>query len=69
MSPPTPPPTIEITVAPDGTTSVQTRGYAGAACKDATALLERALGRVTGEQLTAEYHQSQTQPARLRQPG
>jgi hypothetical protein len=50
--------TIEIIVAPDGTATIQTRGFAGSSCRDATRLLEAALGEVTGERLTAEFHQS-----------
>lgn len=48
--------TIEITIAPDGKTTVQTRGFAGSSCRDATKLLEKALGQVASEQLTAEFH-------------
>jgi hypothetical protein len=51
--------TIEIIVAPDGKTTVQTKGFAGSACRDATRLLEAALGEVSEERLTAEFHQSQ----------
>ena len=55
------PPTIEIVVEPDGSTSVQTRGYVGPSCREASAFVERALGRTTGEMLTAEFHQSAVQ--------
>ena len=50
--------TIEIIVTPDGKTTIQTKGFAGGSCRDATRLIERALGKVAGEQLTAEFHQS-----------
>ena len=50
--------TIEIVVAPDGKTTVQTRGFAGESCREASRSLERALGLVEGEQLTAEFHQA-----------
>ena len=56
------PPTIEIVVEPDGSTSVQTRGYVGPSCREASAFIERALGMTTGETLTAEFHQTATQP-------
>ena len=49
--------TIEITVAPDGGTVVQTQGFAGPACRDASRFLEAALGKATQERLTAEFHQ------------
>ena len=49
--------TIEIIVSPTGETSVQTKGFAGASCREASKDLERALGGRTGERLTAEFHQ------------
>jgi hypothetical protein len=48
---------IEITVAPDGQTRVETRGFSGAVCREASRFLESALGKRTEERLTAEYHQ------------
>ena len=52
--------TIEIIAKPDGTTSVQTRGFAGSNCRDASRFIEQALGRRTGEQLTAEFHHGES---------
>ena len=51
---------IEVTITAKGETSVQTRGFAGPSCRDASRALEEALGQRTGEQLTAEFHQSQS---------
>ena len=51
---------IEIVVAPDGATKIETRGFAGASCRDASRFIEDALGQRSGEQLTAEFHQAQT---------
>jgi len=51
--------TIEIIVTPEGNTSVRTLGFAGPSCRDASRFLEEALGRSVGEQLTAEFHESQ----------
>ena len=48
--------TIEITVSPNGQTVVQTKGFAGAACREASRFLEQALGLRQCEQLTAEFH-------------
>ncbi len=48
--------TIEIIVSPDGKTTVQTKGFAGASCQDASRLIEEALGRKTGERLTPEFY-------------
>lgn len=51
--------TIEIIVTPEGKTSVQTKGFVGPACQDASRFIEQALGKRTGERLTSEFHQSQ----------
>jgi hypothetical protein len=52
--------TIEIVVAPDGSTTIQTKGFAGSSCRDATRLLEQALGEVAEERLTPEFHHAQS---------
>ena len=52
--------TIEIIVSPTGQTSVQTKGFAGSSCRDASKFIEQALGQRTSETLTAEFHQAQT---------
>lgn len=49
---------IEIIVWPTGQTRVQTKGFAGSDCRHASQFIERALGQLTSEQLTAEFHQS-----------
>ena len=48
---------IEILVSPQGETSIQTKGFAGSECRQASQDIERALGQRTDEQLTAEFHQ------------
>jgi hypothetical protein len=50
--------TIEIIVNTKGETSVQTKGFTGSSCRDASRFIEQALGQRTGEQLTAEFHQT-----------
>ena len=52
--------TIEILVSPKGETTVTTRGFAGSSCRDASKFIEQALGQRVGEQLTAEFHQTQS---------
>ncbi len=52
---------IEITISLEGQTRLETRGFHGATCQEASRLLERALGNTTAEQLTSEYHQSTVQ--------
>jgi hypothetical protein len=48
--------TIEILVTPKGQTTVTTKGFAGASCREASRFVEQALGQRTGERLTAEFH-------------
>ena len=50
--------TIEIIVTAKGETSVQTKGFAGSSCRDASKFIEQALGQRTSETLTAEFHQT-----------
>ena len=49
---------IEIIVSPDGKPTVQTLGYAGPSCREASRFIEEALGKQASEQLTAEFHQA-----------
>ena len=56
---------IEITISPAGKTTVETRGFNGATCRDASRFIELALGQRNSEQLTAEFHQ--TADAQLKQ--
>ena len=51
---------IEITVGTDGSTRVATHGFSGSACRDASRFLELALGKITAETHTAEYHQAES---------
>jgi hypothetical protein len=59
--------TIEITVGPRGETRVETKGFAGDACREASRFLEQALGSRTAETLTPEYHKGQALDQDLRQ--
>jgi hypothetical protein len=60
-------PIIEVIVKPDGQTLVETRGFAGERCQQASRFLEQALGLRTGERLTAEFHQPNVVRESLRQ--
>jgi len=53
--------TIEITVLPNGQSRVETKGFVGSECRQASQFIEQALGQRTGEQLTAEFHQQAEQ--------
>ena len=49
---------IEVTISPQGGTTLQTKGYVGGECLQASKFLEQALGVVASEHKTAEYHQT-----------
>ena len=59
--------TIEITISPTGEATVQTKGFVGGSCRDASRFIEQSLGQRTGETLTAEFHQQQPQQQRLQE--
>ncbi len=48
--------TIEITVSPEGATSIKTSGFIGSSCRDATRDIERALGVSGRESLLPEFY-------------
>ena len=48
---------IEITVSPKGETKVETKGFTGGSCRDASRLIEQALGEKSAEQMTPEFYQ------------
>jgi hypothetical protein len=50
---------IEIIVSPTGETRVETKGFTGSECRDASKFIEQALGQRTDEQIKAEFHLSQ----------
>jgi Protein of unknown function (DUF2997) len=52
--------TIEVTISPTGETTVQTKGYSGGDCIQASKFLEQALGPKISDKRTAEYFTSDT---------
>ena len=58
---------IEVLVAPSGETTVQTRGYSGADCLQASRFLEQALGVVAADRRTAEFNQELPAEQQIRQ--
>ena len=48
---------IRITVSPTGQTRVETGGFTGGECREASRFVEQALGKRTAEQRTAEFFQ------------
>jgi hypothetical protein len=60
---------IEIIVTAEGKTTVQTMGFAGSSCRDASKFLEEALGNRTAEHLTSEFHQQSAESVHQQQHG
>ena len=58
--------TIEILITPDGSSRVETKGYSGSTCREASRFLEQALGQPAQETLTPEFYQRsvETEPVR-----
>ena len=53
--------TIEIVISPTGETTVQTKGFVGPSCQDASRFVEQALGEKTAERATPEFFQCSSQ--------
>lgn len=50
---------IEIIVSPKGETRVETKGFAGGECREASKFVEDALGKQGQERMTPEFYQQQ----------
>jgi Protein of unknown function (DUF2997) len=48
---------IEVTISITGQTTLATKGFQGASCRDASRFLEQALGSHQYETVTAEFYQ------------
>ena len=59
--------TIEIIISPTGQSRVETKGFTGAECLDASRFIEQAIGQQTNEILKAEFHQSATAQQQVQQ--
>lgn len=46
---------IEVIVSPTGETTVQTKGYSGSECQQASKWLEQALGMAISDKKTSEF--------------
>lgn len=58
---------IEVVVATNGEATVQTKGYDGTACLQASRFLEQALGISGAVHATAEFYQAAAQEQQLQQ--
>lgn len=50
---------IEVIVSPQGETTVQTKGYSGNSCLQASKFLEEVLGVVVNDRKTTEFYESE----------
>jgi Protein of unknown function (DUF2997) len=61
--------TIEVIIDAKGRTTVQTKGFSGPECREASRSFEAALGVRVSETATAEFHQQGlSTPQEVRQP-
>lgn len=58
---------IEIIVTPNGQTTVTTKGFQGASCREASRFVEQAIGKAVGERKTAEFYQAESAQQSQRQ--
>lgn len=58
---------IEVTVSPQGETTMQTKGYGGSDCLQASKFLEQALGITTADRKTGEFYQSTSTEQHIQQ--
>lgn len=58
---------IEVIVSPQGEATVQTRGYGGSDCLQASQFLEQALGVITADRKTGEFYQATPTEQRVQQ--
>ncbi len=57
---------IEVIVSTRGEMTIQTRGFAGSDCQQATKALEAALGAKLSDQATAEFYSTSAQQAEVK---
>ena len=48
--------TIEIIVSPEGKSKIETHGFTGSECREASRFVEQALGQQTESRFKPEYH-------------
>ncbi len=58
---------IRIIVGPKGETRVETKGFSGGECREASRFIEQALGQRVNEELTSEFYQSQSTDQQIKQ--
>ena len=58
---------IRVIVGPRGETRVETKGFSGGECREASRFLEQALGQPVSEQLTPEFYQAESAEQQIKQ--
>jgi hypothetical protein len=58
---------IRVIVGPKGETRIETKGFSGPDCREASRFIEQALGQPANEQLTAEFYQAHSTEQHIRQ--
>ncbi len=58
---------IEVIVRPDGSSQLETRGFAGSECQQASAFIEDALGTRSHAWLTSEFYEQQYDQHRVQE--
>ena len=58
---------IEITADPKGKSRVETHGFTGTECREASKFIEQALGQCIAEKPTTEFYQGQAIDQQLKQ--
>ena len=61
--------TIEIIISPQGESKIETKGFTGNRCRQASQFLEEALGAQVSEKLTVEFYQQQATSEPVQQRG
>ena len=59
--------TIHVLISPKGEVTVETKGFSGPSCRDASKFIEEALGTRTDETLKAEFHLTETSQQAVQQ--
>jgi hypothetical protein len=63
------PNTIEVIVARDGSSRIETHGYTGPRCQEASRFLEQALGLAESRRLTADYYRAEASEPQQQRAG
>ncbi|MGE3407552.1 MAG: DUF2997 domain-containing protein [Pirellulales bacterium] len=58
---------IEVTVNPQGETTVQTKGFVGGECQQASRFIESSLGIATSDHKTSEFYAAVQDQQQIRQ--